>query len=172
MSSEGEITSDGQSVIFHQPDLEGVQTEVQHSVKSGKPFEPRPGMVGFGVVILPTGQPRIVMQIKHADGTSLGASFIKDTLIALLECACDASCKADDIAVAAAQASRRPCPDCPEVPNGTRKRPVCCKREGDRLKVGDKVPHVVAPPSVRPAFTGAGSPSFKPARHAKRGAGK
>lgn len=64
------------------------------------------------------------------------------------------------------------CADCPEVPNGTRKRPICCQRAGGRLKIGDTVPHVPPRLVVKPAFTGAGSPSFKPARHAKRAPGK
>ena len=64
------------------------------------------------------------------------------------------------------------CPDCPDLPNGTRKRLICCKRDGGRLKIGDKVPHVGPPLDIRPTFTGAGSPSFKPARHAKRGPGR
>lgn len=64
------------------------------------------------------------------------------------------------------------CADCPDVPNGTRKREICCKRAGGQLKVGDVVPHVQPPISIRPAFTGAGGPSFKPARHAKRAPGK
>lgn len=64
------------------------------------------------------------------------------------------------------------CPDCPDMPNGTRKRPICCRREGGRLKIGDRVPHVLPKISVRPAFTGPGKSSFKPARHAKRAPGK
>jgi hypothetical protein len=64
------------------------------------------------------------------------------------------------------------CPDCPDVPNGTRKRAVCCRREGGKLKVGDVVPHIPPKLDIRPAFTGAGKTSFKPARHAKRAPGK
>ena len=60
------------------------------------------------------------------------------------------------------------CPDCPDLPNGTRKRPICCRRAGGKLKVGDVVPHVPQPLKIRPAFTGPGKPSFKPARKAKR----
>lgn len=39
------------------------------------------------------------------------------------------------------------------------------------LKPGDTVPKFLLPPhmrSLRPTFTGAGSPSFKPARYGKR----
>jgi hypothetical protein len=102
------------------------------------------------------------------------------------------------------------CADCPDVPNGTRKRPICCRREGAQvtgaakqwrcinckrvikavheperclclgrefaevaqMRIGDTVPHVPPPPDVRPAFTGAGGPSFKPARHGKRAPGR
>lgn len=59
------------------------------------------------------------------------------------------------------------CSDCPDLPNGTRKRPFCCKRAG-ALKVGDVVPLPVPKPDIRPAFTGPGRPSFKAARNGKR----
>ena len=61
------------------------------------------------------------------------------------------------------------CVDCPDLDNGTRKRAYCCRRA---LKVGDRIPHIPPKIDIRPAFTGAGSPSFKPARHAKRAPGK
>jgi hypothetical protein len=120
------------------------------------------------------------------------------------------------------------CPDCPDLPNGTRKRQICCRREGAvverefkhvgqvgpgervcekckgngqidrripagqfmaghfqpcekcaatgvlplRLKKGDTVPHVPPALDIRPTFTGSGSTSFKPARHANRGPGR
>lgn len=62
------------------------------------------------------------------------------------------------------------CVDCPELPNGTRKRLVCCRREA--LKVGDIIPLPPRKLDVRPTFTGPGKTSFKPARHANRGLGK
>lgn len=45
------------------------------------------------------------------------------------------------------------------------------REERDRIrtaKPGDVLPASPRRPDVRPAFTGAGSPSFKPARNAKR----
>lgn len=43
-----------------------------------------------------------------------------------------------------------------------------CPGCDDRLKVGDRVPHVPPKLSIRPTFTGPGAPSFKPARKGKR----
>lgn len=40
------------------------------------------------------------------------------------------------------------------------------------LKVGDRVPMPERKLDIRPAFTGSGKPSFKPARHGNRGPGK
>lgn len=59
------------------------------------------------------------------------------------------------------------CVDCPDLPNGTRKRQTCCRREAS-VKVGQVIPMPERKLVVRPAFTGAGAPSFKPARKAKR----
>lgn len=106
--SEGRITDDGQSVVFNFPEMEGVQCEVQHTLSSGKPFSPEPGMCGVGVVILPTGQPRLLIQIKHADGTSLGATWLNSHATVMLECIVDAMAKAQAIADAAREAQEKP----------------------------------------------------------------
>lgn len=54
-------------------------------------------------------------------------------------------------------------------------QPCSCPRAKDEarrimhdLKPGDVVPHIPEPLRMRPAFTGAGAPSFKPARKASR----
>lgn len=80
------------------------------------------------------------------------------------------------------------CIDCPDLPNGTNKRQICCRREGamdnrfpptpgikdavEKVSASLKVGDVVAMPErkldVRPAFTGAGEPSWKAARGPKR----
>lgn len=44
--------------------------------------------------------------------------------------------------------------------------------DGTRLRVGDTVALKKKPLSLRPTFTGAGSTSFKPVRHADRAPGK
>lgn len=107
MATEGKITEDGLSVIYNQPEMEGVVVEVQHALQSGKPFCPDPGLCGVGVVTLPTGQPRIVLQIKHADGTSVSATLLEPTAILLLECLADAMDEAQRIADAAKAAKGR-----------------------------------------------------------------
>lgn len=106
--SEGRIVDGGKSVVFNSPELEGISCEVQHSIASGKPFCPDPGMCGVGVVVLPTGQPRLVLQIKHHDGTSLSATLASSgATLALLECIVDAQSEAQDIADAAEKAVRQ-----------------------------------------------------------------
>jgi hypothetical protein len=96
--TEGRIAEDGKSVIYNFPEMEGVICEVQHSLKSGKGFCPDPGMCGVGVVTMPTGQPRLILQIKHADGTSLGATLTESRALAILECIADAMDEAQKIA--------------------------------------------------------------------------
>lgn len=105
--TEGKIVADGRSVVFNHPEMEGLTCEVQHSLKSGKPFCPDPGLIGVGVVVLPTGQPRLVLQIKHADGTSVSATLKGPDLRLLLECLDDAAEKAEAIAKAATTALRQ-----------------------------------------------------------------
>lgn len=53
------------------PELEGIQTNVQHSIDSGKPASPLLGLFGAGLILTPDG-PMVMAQTKHADGTSLG----------------------------------------------------------------------------------------------------
>lgn len=96
--TEGKITEDGRSVVFNKPEMEGVVCEVQHSIQSGKPFCADPGLCGVGVVTLPTGEPRLVLQIKHADGTSISATLLESTAIMVLECLADAMNEAQKIA--------------------------------------------------------------------------
>lgn len=105
--TEGRITEDGKSVIYERPDMAGLACEVQHSVRSGKPFCSEPGMYGVGVVVMPTGQPRLVLQVKHADGTCLGATLLADGAMILLECIADAMEEAQRIADAVDQAKER-----------------------------------------------------------------
>lgn len=50
--------------------------------------------------------------------------------------------------------------------------PACGAANGEacrrKLQIGDRVPIKRKPLSLRPAFTGAGAPSFKPARKGKK----
>lgn len=100
--TEGTIQPGGQSVVYHHPTMEGFDCEVQHSLASGKPVTDKPGLIGVGVVTLPTGQPRLVVQIKHPDGTSVSATLKGRDLRTLIECLTDAGNEAEAIALAAA----------------------------------------------------------------------
>lgn len=60
------------------------------------------------------------------------------------------------------------CIDCPDLPNGVRKREVCCKREGPSLKIGDRV---AMPKPMREIYPNAlidNKPTFHPARKGHR----
>lgn len=107
MSTEGTII-DGETVVYQQPQMEGVQCEVQHSLKSGKPMTKERGIMGVGVVTLPTGQPRLIVQIKHPDGTSLSATLMATGALTMVDCLIDAMTEAQRLSEAADAAKRRP----------------------------------------------------------------
>jgi hypothetical protein len=66
------------------------------------------------------------------------------------------------------------CIDCPDLPNGVHKRPVCCRRAGQEreFKVGDVVPLPTPKLDVRPTAPIDNRPSYKPSRHPVRAPGK
>ena len=105
--TDGRIQPDGASVVFDHPALEGITCQVQHSVGSGKPHSTEPGTVGVGVVTLPTGQPRLVMQIKHADGTSMACIMMAAECMTIVDCISDAAILAQQIATGADRAVRQ-----------------------------------------------------------------
>lgn len=104
---EARVVAPGQRV-HEAPALEGIVCEVQHPVGGGE-FTNEKGSFGCGVIVLPTGQPRVIVQIKHADGTSLGAT-LKDATDAaiMISCLMDAAQEAQRLADAADAAKRRP----------------------------------------------------------------
>lgn len=105
--SEGIIQPDGKTVVFPGPVMEGFDCEVQHTMQTGKPYTDKRGMLGFGVVVLPTGQPRVVMQVKHPDGSSLSAALKREDVALLFECLIDAAQNAEAKASDAAGAARQ-----------------------------------------------------------------
>lgn len=60
------------------------------------------------------------------------------------------------------------CIDCPDLPNRTRKRQICCKREGATLKVGDRVRMPRTMPDIRPTAPIDNRTTFDPVRKEKR----
>jgi hypothetical protein len=87
------------SFHIHNPEMEGVQCEIQHGVNSGD-FTKVHGVLGVGVAIQPmTGEPRIIMQMKHADGRSMTAVLTFLDLNSFSECLLDANRKCIEIAV-------------------------------------------------------------------------
>jgi hypothetical protein len=105
--TDGVIQPGGGSVIFEHPTLEGISCEVQHNVQSGKPHTSESGLIGVGVVTLPTGQPRLILQVKHPDGTSLGGVLNAGDATTIMECIADAMIEAQAIADRADQAVRQ-----------------------------------------------------------------
>lgn len=81
------------------PKLSGIECEVQYGLRSGKPIADLPGTVAFGTIVLPTGQPRVIVQISHPDGTSLaGIVRGRAEFATLAECLRDAGLQAQTIA--------------------------------------------------------------------------
>jgi hypothetical protein len=60
------------------------------------------------------------------------------------------------------------CIDCPDLPNGTRKRQRCCKLEGAQLQIGDVVGLPKPMSTVRPNAALDNRPTFHPSRGPKR----
>lgn len=90
------------------PMMEGLRCEVQHSAGKGE-FTSEPGMLGVGVVIMPSGQPRLIVQAKHADGTSLNV-VLKDAgdVAVFSDCLLEKFQEAQAIAAACAAAKAKP----------------------------------------------------------------
>lgn len=62
------------------------------------------------------------------------------------------------------------CADCPDLPNGTRKRSVCCRRAGQlrELRIGDRVPLPTRKLVIRPNAPVDNRSSFRPVRGPKK----
>lgn len=101
------MSDDGNHVIFSRPSLEGIEAQVQHTMATGKPYTDAPGSCGVGVVTLPTGQPRVIFQVKHADGSSLAVIMKAGDAETVRECLVDAMALAQAIADAAATEVRQ-----------------------------------------------------------------
>lgn len=67
------------------PEMIGIHTQIQHPTTSGKPPTTKPGLIGGSVVHAADG-PRVLIQMKHADGSSLGAILLPDEYLAFGEC--------------------------------------------------------------------------------------
>jgi hypothetical protein len=106
MSAEGTIVN-GTTVLFSHPELEGFRCEVQHSVQSNKPRTDQLGTIGIGVVTLPTGQPRLILQVKHADTDSLATILRHADAMTLVEILIDKMAEAQAIADASDVAVRQ-----------------------------------------------------------------
>lgn len=105
--SEGVIQPDGKTVVFPGPVMEGLACEVQHTMSTGRPYTAESGQCGFGTVTLPTGQPRVVMQVRHPDGSSLSVTLKFDDVEVMLECLLETAADAHDMAEAASRTARQ-----------------------------------------------------------------
>lgn len=101
--AQGVLGSDG-FVHFARSHLQGVNCEVHHGDGGG---DAGSESCGVGVIIMPTGQPRVVVQVKHIDGSSLTAVLLKFDAEVLIECLEEARDKADALAEAAMTATKQ-----------------------------------------------------------------
>lgn len=65
--------------LVDRPTIELIDCEVQKPVGSGE-LELRLGTLGAGVIMQPNGNPRILVDIRHPDGTALAAILNSDHL--------------------------------------------------------------------------------------------
>lgn len=82
-SSPAISLSDGAAV--RRPELSGIQCSIQHPLKGGKPASLKPGLCGMGVVLRPGDTPAVMLQLTHADGTSLAAMLEAEDFAALID---------------------------------------------------------------------------------------
>src|SRR4051794_26352569 len=82
-SSPAISVSDG--VAVRRPKMSGIQCSIQHPLKSGKPASPAVGLCGAGVVLRPGDRAAVMLQLKHADGTSLAALVEPEDFAALVD---------------------------------------------------------------------------------------
>jgi hypothetical protein len=103
--NEAKITGPDMCAVDY-PNLEGVEVEVQHALGQGGPAEGL-GMFGFGVITMPNGQPRVLAQIRHHDGSSLGSILKAGDVQTLREVLADCEATAQAISLAADQATKQ-----------------------------------------------------------------
>lgn len=106
MISQGILQANGETVVA-QPELEGFAAEIQHTVATGRPYTPEQGLIGAGVIVMPTGQPRIVLRLKHPDGSSVSATLKAQDALLLIEILTETMDSAQAIADAAGRAAKR-----------------------------------------------------------------
>jgi hypothetical protein len=80
------------------PSLTGIAVQVQHGGGMGTD---KLGTIGVGVIIYPNGTPRMSVQVKHADGTSLGVTMNRTEFLELAAIMTEEFVKADQVQAAA-----------------------------------------------------------------------
>jgi hypothetical protein len=83
--------------------VKGVLCSVQHPVKTGLPGTTEPGRLLVGAVEAGDGEPRLMFEIHHPDGTSLGALVDTSELILFLDCVLEAQATAERLVQLASQ---------------------------------------------------------------------
>lgn len=98
--------TDPEVCLLDAPLLNGIELEVQHPTAGGEMTDDL-GSIGFGVILMPNGQPRVVGQIKHADGTSLCLTLLKPHMTTLRKILATCDAEAELIAATAGTAVRQ-----------------------------------------------------------------
>lgn len=97
--NQGIVGEDTKQVKIEKPMMEMIDCEVQKPIGQG-PLSVKNGTVATGIAILPSGQPRVMMIVTHADGTSLNAVFAGAAEVAeLASMLLDASAEAGRVAI-------------------------------------------------------------------------
>jgi hypothetical protein len=105
MAHESDMAGEGRCLV-EALKLTVFDCEVQHPASKG-PFTPDKGIVGLAVVILPTGQPKIVLEIRHPDGTALHANLGGGEVATLERTLAEKDAEATQISGAAGKATRQ-----------------------------------------------------------------
>lgn len=89
-SSQAVQGEDPDIFVLERPELMGVQCEIQHPLGGDKPRTEEPGMLGAGQFSAPDGIQRVLVQMNHPDGTSMGAMLQRETFASFAECLTEA----------------------------------------------------------------------------------
>lgn len=71
---------------FAEPEFLGIRTQVQHPSQSGKPPTHEAGVIGCSYLAAEDGEFRVLLNLTHADGTSLAAILDRNDYISFGDC--------------------------------------------------------------------------------------
>jgi hypothetical protein len=102
---ENEGILDGHTVLIDRPTIQVIDCEVQHPTSRGGLTHIK-GTLGVGLIIQPSGQPKIMLKIEHADGANLVAFVDRAELVEFCSMLMDADDQANEVCANVAKALR------------------------------------------------------------------